>query len=137
MQWSPQEEVLAHPSVACFLTHCGWNSSMEALTLGVPMLTFPAWGDQVTNAKFLVDVFGVGIKLGYGQAEKKVVSREEVKKCLLEATEGPKADELKQNALKWKKDAETAVAVGGSSARNLDAFVKEIKKRGAVGVSGR
>ena len=79
----------------------------------------------------------MGIKLGYGQAEKKVVSREEVKKCLLEATEGPKADELKQNALKWKKDAETAVAVGGSSARNLDAFVKEIKKRGAVGVSGR
>ncbi|RZB43659.1 putative UDP-glucose glucosyltransferase [Glycine soja] len=137
VQWSPQEEVLAHPSVACFLTHCGWNSSMEALTLGVPMLTFPAWGDQVTNAKFLVDVFGVGIKLGYGKAEKKVVSREEVKKCLLEATEGPKADELKQNALKWKKDAETAVAVGGSSARNLDAFVKEIKKRGAVGVSGR
>ena len=55
----------------------------------------------------------------------------------MEATEGPKADELKQNALKWKKDAETAVAVGGSSARNLDAFVKEIKKRGAVGVSGR
>ncbi|KAK7269886.1 hypothetical protein RIF29_22673 [Crotalaria pallida] len=134
VQWSPQEQVLAHPSVACFVTHCGWNSSMEALTLGVPMLTFPAWGDQVTNAKFIVDVFGVGIRMGYSQAENKLVGREEVKKCLLEATEGPKAEELKKNALKWKKAAEAAVAVGGSSDRNLDAFVDDIKRRGNVKV---
>jgi len=134
VQWSPQEEVLAHPSVACFVTHCGWNSSMEALTLGVPMLTFPAWGDQVTNAKFLVDVYGVGIKLGYGQTEKKIVSRDVVNKCLLEATEGSKAEELKQKALKWKRAAEAAVAENGSSAMNLDAFVKDIKKRGSVRV---
>ena len=132
VQWSQQEEVLAHPSVACFVTHCGWNSSMEGVTLGVPMVTFPAWGDQVTNAKFLVDVYGVGIKLGYGQAENKVVSRDEVKKCLLEATKGPKAEELKQKALKWKTAAEAAVAADGSSARNLDAFLKDIEKRGAV-----
>jgi len=134
VQWSPQEEVLGHGSVACFVTHCGWNSSMEGVTLGVPMLTFPAWGDQVTNAKFLVDVYGVAIKLGYGQAEKKLVSREEVKKRLLEATVGPKAEELKQNALRWKMAAEAAVAANGSSAKNLDAFLKDIKKRGAVRV---
>jgi len=134
VQWSPQEEVLAHPSVVCFVTHCGWNSSMEGLTLGVPMLTFPAWGDQVTNAKFLVDVYGVGIKLGYGQAENKVVSREEVKKRLLEATIGPKAEELKQKALKWKRAAEGAVTANGSSAKNLDAFVEDVKKSSTVRV---
>ncbi|XP_004496936.1 putative UDP-glucose glucosyltransferase [Cicer arietinum] len=134
VNWSPQVEVLAHPSVACFITHCGWNSSLEALTLGVPMLTFPAWGDQVTNAKFLVDVFGVGIRLGYGMAANKLVTRDEVKKCLLEATSGEKAEELKQNAIKWKKAAEEAVAVGGSSDRNLDAFLKDIKKRGAFNI---
>ncbi|KAK7343490.1 hypothetical protein VNO77_12272 [Canavalia gladiata] len=130
--WSPQEEVLAHPSVTCFMTHCGWNSSMEALTLGVPMLTFPAWGDQVTNAKFLVDVFKVGIRLGYSQSEKKLVTRDEVKRCLLEATVGKKAEELKQNALKWKKAAEDALA--GSSDRHLDSFMEDIKKRGAVSI---
>jgi len=134
VQWSPQEEVLAHPSVACFVTHCGWNSSMEGLTLGVPMVTFPAWGDQVTNAKFLVDVYGVAIKLGYAKTEKRLVSRDEVKKCLLEATEGPKAEELKQKALKWKTAAEAAVAANGSSAKNLDAFVKDIKKLRGVRV---
>ncbi|XP_014511057.1 gallate 1-beta-glucosyltransferase-like [Vigna radiata var. radiata] len=135
VQWSPQEKVLGHVSVACFVTHCGWNSSMEGVALGVPMLTFPAWGDQVTNAKFLVDVYGVAIKLGYGQAEKKLVSRDEVKKRLLEATVGPKAEELKENAFKWKKAAEAAVAVNGSSARNLDAFLKDIKEGGAVSIN--
>ncbi|KAK7280314.1 hypothetical protein RJT34_25377 [Clitoria ternatea] len=130
VQWSPQEEVLSHPSVACFVTHCGWNSSMEAISLGVPMLTFPAWGDQVTNAKFLVDVFGVGIRLGYSNADNKLVTREEVKKCLLEAIQGPKAEELKENVQKWKKAAMAAVALGGSSDRHLAAFLDEIRNRG-------
>jgi len=134
VNWSPQEEVLAHPSVACFITHCGWNSSMEALSLGVPMLTFPAWGDQVTNAKFLVDVFGVGIRLGYSHADNKLVTRDEVKKCLLEATIGEKGEELKQNAIKWKKVAEEAVATGGSSDRNLDGFMEDIKNRGTINI---
>ncbi|CAL0308298.1 unnamed protein product [Lupinus luteus] len=126
VQWSPQEQVLAHPSVACFVTHCGWNSSMEALSLGVPVLTFPAWGDQVTNTKFLVDVFGIGVRLGYSQAENKMVTRDEVKRLLLEATKGSKAEELKKNALRWKMAAEAAVADGGSSQRNLHAFVEDI-----------
>ncbi|CAJ2630523.1 unnamed protein product [Trifolium pratense] len=134
VKWSPQEEVLTHPSLACFITHCGWNSSMEALSIGVPMLTFPAWGDQVTNAKFLVDVFGVGIRLGYGFMENKLITRDVVKKCLLEATTGEKAEELKKNAVKWKKAAENAVADGGSSDRNLDEFIEDIKKRGIVNI---
>ncbi|XP_068324812.1 putative UDP-glucose glucosyltransferase [Pyrus communis] len=128
VQWSPQEQVLAHPSVACFLTHCGWNSSVEALTSGVPLVTFPQWGDQVTNSKFLVDVFGVGLRLCRGRAENRLITRDEVEKCLLEATVGEKANELKQNALKWKKTAEEAVAEGGSSDRSLEDFIDEISK---------
>ncbi|CAL5209878.1 unnamed protein product [Lathyrus oleraceus] len=134
VEWSPQEQVLCNPSVGCFMTHCGWNSSMETLASGVPVLTFPAWGDQLTNAKFLVDVFGVGIRLGYGHLENKLVTRDEVKKCLLEAMTGEKTERLKQNAMKWKKAAEDAVAVGGSSDRNLDEFMEDIKKRGGVNV---
>ena len=134
IQWSPQEEVLAHPSVACFITHCGWNSSVEALTLGVPVVTFPQWGDQVINAKFLVDVFGVGVRLSRGLAENRLILTDEVEKCLLEATVGPKAVEMKQRALKWKAAAAEAVAVCGSSDKNIQSFVEEIRMRscGAV-----
>ncbi|KAI9128204.1 hypothetical protein K1719_001197 [Acacia pycnantha] len=128
VQWSPQEEVLAHPAVSCFVTHCGWNSSMEALTCGVPVLTFPAWGDQITNAKFLVDVFGVGVRLGRGLDQKKLTTRDEVKKCLEEATAGPRAQELKNSSLRWKAAAEAAIADGGSSSRNLEAFMEDVKR---------
>ncbi|XP_062177631.1 gallate 1-beta-glucosyltransferase-like [Alnus glutinosa] len=132
IQWSPQEQVLAHPSVACFITHCGWNSSMEALTLGVPVVAFPHWGDQVTNAKFLVDVFGVGLRLSRGLAENRLILRDEVEKCMLDAMVGPKAVEMKHNALKWKRAAKEAVAEGGSSDQNVKALVDEIRKRCAA-----
>jgi hypothetical protein len=132
IQWSLQEEVLAHPSVACFITHCGWNSSVEALTLGMPVVTFPQWGDQVTNAKFLVDVFGVGMRLSRGQAENRLILRDEVEKCLREAMLGPKAVEMKQRALKWKAAAAEAVAESGSSDQNIKAFADEIRKRCAA-----
>jgi hypothetical protein len=127
VKWCSQEKVLAHPSVACFLSHCGWNSTIEALASGVPVLTFSQIGDQLTNAKFIVDVFKIGIRVSHSQSEKKIVKRDEMKQFLLDATVGPEAEELRQNALKWKIAAEAARADGGSSERNLDAFVEDIK----------
>ncbi|KAI4298514.1 hypothetical protein L6164_032064 [Bauhinia variegata] len=129
VQYSPQEEVLAHPSVACFVTHCGWNSSVEALASGIPLVAFPQWSDQVTNAKYLVDVFRVAVRMCRGEAANELIKRDEVKRCLLEATEGPKAEEIRQNALKYKVAAEAAAAEGGSSDRNIQEFVDEVRKR--------
>ncbi|GAB2219820.1 hypothetical protein Droror1_Dr00007457 [Drosera rotundifolia] len=129
VHYSPQEQVLAHPAVACFVTHCGWNSMMESLTSGMPVVAFPQWGDQVTDAKFLVDVFGTGVRMCRGEHEDRIVPRDEVESCLREATTGPKAEERKKNALKWKKAAEDAVADGGSSDRNIQAFVEEAQRR--------
>ncbi|CAA3007293.1 limonoid UDP-glucosyltransferase [Olea europaea subsp. europaea] len=126
VQWSPQEQVLNHPSVACFVSHCGWNSTMEALTSGVPVVAFPQWGDQVTDAKYLVDVFKVGIRMCRGEADNRIIPRDEVEKCLPEATSGSTAEEIKINALKYKKAAEAAVEVGGSSDKNMQDFVDEI-----------
>ncbi|KAM3291486.1 gallate 1-beta-glucosyltransferase 84A23 isoform X2 [Capsicum chacoense] len=126
VQWCAQEQVLAHPSLACFLTHCGWNSTMEAISIGTPIIAFPQWGDQVLDAKYLVDVFNVGIQLCRGENENRIIPREEVEKCVREAMSGAKAVEMKQNALKWKKVAEDAVAEGGSSQQNLQAFIDEI-----------
>ncbi|KAF8404947.1 hypothetical protein HHK36_009842 [Tetracentron sinense] len=128
VQWCPQEKVLAHPSIACFVTHCGWNSSLESLSSGVPMVAFPQWGDQVTNAKLLADVYGVGVRLGRGESAGELVSREEVERCVVEATRGPKAEEMKKNSLKWKKAAEEAVVEGGSSDRNIQSFVDDIRR---------
>ncbi|EOA16557.1 hypothetical protein CARUB_v10004716mg [Capsella rubella] len=126
VEWCSQEKVLGHPAISCFLSHCGWNSTMEALTSGVPVVCFPQWGDQVTDAVYLVDVFKTGVRLGRGAAEKKVVPREVVAEKLLEATVGEHAAELRENAQRWKKEAETAVAYGGSSDRNFREFVDKL-----------
>ncbi|GJX62257.1 gallate 1-beta-glucosyltransferase-like protein [Tanacetum coccineum] len=128
VHWSPQAQVLTHPAVSCFLTHCGWNSTLEALSSGVPVVAFPRWGDQVTDAKYLADEWKVGIRMCRGEAENRVTGRDEVEVCLREATSGLKARELKKNTLNWKKAAEEAVAEGGSSDRNIQEFVDEVRK---------
>ncbi|GLT76697.1 hypothetical protein SLA2020_483420 [Shorea laevis] len=137
VQWSPQEKVLAHPAVACFVTHCGWNSTMESLSSGMPVVAFPQWGDQVTDAVYLTEVFKTGVRMCRGEAEDRIIPRDEVEKCLKEAMVGPKAMEMKQNALKWKTAAEAAIAEGGSSDRNLQAFVDEVTRRSVEIAAGR
>nr|UXB92763.1 glycosyltransferase [Helleborus thibetanus] len=127
VQWCPQDRVLAHPSVACFVTHCGWNSSMEILSSGVPIVAAPQWGDQVTNAKFLAEVYGVGVRLLRKEKDLKTLSKEKIEKCIIDVTRGPKAEEIRRNAAKWKKAAEEAGADDGSSIKHLEAFVKDIQ----------
>ncbi|KAI3885838.1 hypothetical protein MKX03_017958 [Papaver bracteatum] len=131
VEWCPQEQVLAHPAVSCFMTHCGWNSSMESLSSGVPVIAFPQWGDQHTNAKFLVDVYQVGLRMKKNTSESHgvaLVDREEVERCIFEVTKGVGAKEMKKNAMKWKRSAEEAGVDGGSSHRNIQLLIADIQR---------
>ncbi|XP_022762361.1 UDP-glycosyltransferase 84B1-like [Durio zibethinus] len=122
--WSPQTKVLTHPSIACFITHCGWNSLLETFVAGVPVIAYPQWSDQPTNAKLIVDVLKVGLRLKPGPEG--VISNEELEKCIKQILSWPESEEFKKNAAKWKQAAREAVACGGSSDRNIQLFVDEI-----------
>lgn len=124
VNWSPQLQILADESVGCFFSHCGWNSTIEALSLGVPMVVMPQWTDQTTNAKFVQDVWKVGIRVNVD--EKGMVGRAELEGCIREVMEGDKGKELKKNALKWREAAKEAVSEGGTSDRDIDKFVSKI-----------
>ncbi|XVF45061.1 hypothetical protein PTKIN_Ptkin02bG0175400 [Pterospermum kingtungense] len=130
VSWSPQTKVLAHPSIACFITHCGWNSLLETCVAGVPVLAYPQWSDQPTNAKLIVDVLKVGVRLKPGLEG--VVSNE-IEKCIKEVLSGPKSEEFKKNAAALKLAAREAVAIGGSSDRNIQLFVNEIAQSSWTG----
>ncbi|KAL4385684.1 hypothetical protein GQ457_15G024270 [Hibiscus cannabinus] len=122
--WSPQLQVLAHEAVGCFMSHCGWNSTMEALSLGVPMVAVPQWTDQPTNAKFIADVWQVGIRAEVDG--KGIIRKEEIERCVREIMEGDRSEDIKRNATKWKKLAIEAADHGGSSDTNIIEFIAQL-----------
>nr|BAA89009.1 anthocyanin 5-O-glucosyltransferase [Petunia x hybrida] len=125
--WCSQLEVLKHPSLGCFVSHCGWNSALESLACGVPVVAFPQWTDQMTNAKQVEDVWKSGVRVRIN--EDGVVESEEIKRCIeLVMDGGEKGEELRKNAKKWKELAREAVKEGGSSHKNLKAFIDDVAK---------
>ncbi|XP_043688417.1 UDP-glycosyltransferase 82A1 [Telopea speciosissima] len=63
LSWAPQKELLQHEAIGCYLTHCGWNSTMEAIEFGKSLLCYPVSGDQFVNCKFIVKVWGIGVEM--------------------------------------------------------------------------
>lgn len=126
VNWTPQLEVLSNHAVGCFFTHCGWNSTLEALCLGVPMVALPQWTDQPTNAKFVEDVWKVGIRVK--ENENGIVTREEVENCIRVVMEKDLGREMRINAKKWKELAIEAVSQGGTSDNNINEFINNLKR---------
>ncbi|KAK1304490.1 putative UDP-glucose flavonoid 3-O-glucosyltransferase 3 [Acorus calamus] len=86
--WVPQKEILAHPATGGFVTHCGWNSILEGVWFGVPMMAWPMYAEQRFNAVVVTEVVrvAVGMKLDY-ERDGGVVKAEEVERgvrCLME-----------------------------------------------------
>ncbi|XP_059447402.1 UDP-glycosyltransferase 75C1-like [Corylus avellana] len=126
--WCSQLEVLSHPSLGCFVTHCGWNSTLESLSCGVPVVAFPHWSDQGTNAKLIEDMWKTGVRVAAN--EDGIVGGDEIKRCLELILGGGRGEDIRKNAMKWKALAAEAAKEGGSSYNNLKAFVDEIAQGG-------
>ncbi|CAL1382357.1 unnamed protein product [Linum trigynum] len=118
--WCPQEEVLNHPSVGGFLTHCGWGSMLESLTSGVPVMCWPFFGDQPMNCRFACTEWGIGMEV------EKDVKRGAVEKLVRELMNGEEGQKMRNKAGDWGKLAREATGPGGSSALNLDRLVSEV-----------
>ncbi|XP_010506284.1 PREDICTED: UDP-glycosyltransferase 74F2-like [Camelina sativa] len=131
LKWSPQLQVLSHKAIGCFLTHCGWNSTMEALTIGVPMVTMPQWTDQPMNAKYIQDVWKAGVRV---KTDKKsgIAKREEIEFSIKEAMEGERSVEMKRNVKKWRDLAVKSLNEGGSTDINIDTFVSKVERNKVI-----
>ncbi|XWS74874.1 hypothetical protein CRYUN_Cryun01aG0035700 [Craigia yunnanensis] len=118
--WAPQEEVLNHPAVGGFLTHSGWNSTLESVVAGVPMICWPYFADQQVNSMFVSEVWKIGLDM------KDVCDRRVVEKMVNDLLVDRK-EELVKSAAKMAKLANESVSVGGSSYCNLDRLLEDIR----------
>ncbi|GLJ08508.1 hypothetical protein SUGI_0090020 [Cryptomeria japonica] len=127
VKWAPQVKVLSHPSVGGFLTHCGWNSCLESISMGIPMLGWPYFCDQFLNCRFCKDVWKIGIDLeGVDVDENLVLRKEEIEKTVRRLMEGKEAQELRKRGMELKEAAFKAVGQGGSSCMNLNRFIHDM-----------
>lgn len=120
---APQQKVLFHPSIACFLSHCGWNSTIEGVANGVPFLCWPYFADQFLNQSYLCDVWKIGLR--FNRNESGIIIRDEIR-IKVEQLLGD--EQIKGRALELKEMVISSISEGGSSNKNFGDFVKWIIK---------
>jgi hypothetical protein len=122
VEWCDQVRVLSHASVGCFVTHCGWNSVLESLACGTPMVGVGRLSDQRINAQLVENEWRVGVRAEVDSNG--VLRATELRRCVEEVMgDGEAAAEVRRMARKWKQVVGEAMGTGGSSGRNLMAFV--------------
>uniref|UniRef100_A0A2N9GNZ4 Glycosyltransferase n=1 Tax=Fagus sylvatica TaxID=28930 RepID=A0A2N9GNZ4_FAGSY len=141
--WAPQVLILSHPAIGGFLTHCGWNSTLEGICAGIPMVTWPLFVDQFLNEKLVVQVLKIGVRIGvedpvkWGEEEKigVYVRKEDVKMAIdMLMDEGGEREARQKRARELSQKAKGAVEEGGSSDLNIKLLIQDIMKQASDAV---
>ncbi|EYU34484.1 hypothetical protein ABFS82_10G093500 [Erythranthe guttata] len=124
--WCDQIRVLSNTAIGGFLTHNGWNSTLESMWCGVPMICYPINWDQPTNRKLVVDDWKIGINLcDYGTS----VDRKQVAEKIKQLMSGTTSMSLRKEADNIKAILQKAVEVDGSSEKNFDQFIENLRAK--------
>ncbi|KAM0939435.1 putative hydroquinone glucosyltransferase [Dioscorea sansibarensis] len=130
--WIPQMKVLRHASTGGFLTHCGWNSSLESIVNAVPLIAWPLYAEQRLNAVFLAE--GLKIALTVGKDDDGLVRREEISRVVKCLMEGDKGRRTREKIKELSEAACRAVGEGGSSSRSIMELVSEWKRLSLINI---
>ncbi|KAK7252019.1 hypothetical protein RIF29_35692 [Crotalaria pallida] len=132
--WAPQVMILDHEAVGGFVTHCGWNSALEGVCAGLPMVTWPMYGEQFYNAKFLSDIVkigvGVGVQTWIGMMGGEPVKKDAIEMAVKRIMVGEEAEEMRKRAKELGQKAKRAVEEGGSSYNCFTSLIKDLRSRG-------
>ncbi|KAK1587018.1 hypothetical protein Q3G72_008624 [Acer saccharum] len=123
--WAPQADILGHPSVGGFLSHCGWNSTLESIVNGIPMIGWPLFAEQKMNATMLTEEIGVAVRSKASSLDG-IVGREEIKMMIRRIMVDKEGHEMRSRVKEVKCSAEKALNnKGGSSYNSLLQVVEE------------
>jgi UDP:flavonoid glycosyltransferase YjiC (YdhE family) len=133
--WAPQMVILNHAAVGGFVTHCGWNSTLEAASAGVPMVTWPRYADQFYNEKLVVELLKIGVGVGSTEYASKLEARRLIRgEVVAEAIgrvmgDGVEAEEIRERARVLGERARRAGEKGGSSYDDVGRLMDELMAR--------
>lgn len=127
-EWVDQREILNHESVEGFLSHCGWNSVMESVCAGVPILAWPMMAEQPLNARMVVEEIKVGLRVE--GSVRGFVKAEGLEKTVKGLMEGEKGEEVRKKVKEFADLARKAVEEGGSSWQTLQSLIDEVCSEG-------
>ncbi|KAH9688037.1 UDP-glycosyltransferase 76B1 [Citrus sinensis] len=120
VKWAPQQQVLAHPAVGCFWTHSGWNSTLESICEGIPMICQPYFGDQMVNSRYVSHAWRVGLQLE-GKLERK-----EIERAILRVMVKADSQEMRERATYLNEKVDICLQQGGSSYQSLGRLTDHI-----------
>ncbi|KAJ8770797.1 hypothetical protein K2173_021444 [Erythroxylum novogranatense] len=122
--WSPQSDILSHPSVGAFLSHSGWNSVLESITNGVPMIVWPLYAEQRLNATLLVEELGIAIR-SKTLPSREVIGREEIENLIRTILVDEEGAKIRNRVKELKLSGEKALSKGGSSRNALSQVAQQ------------
>ncbi|KAE8695913.1 putative UDP-glucosyl transferase 72E1 [Hibiscus syriacus] len=122
--WAPQVQILSHPSVGGFLSHCGWNSTLESIMNGVPMIAWPLYAEQKMNAAMLTEDFEIAVRPKVSTTEE-IVGREVIGNMVITIMADKEGKAMRDRVKELKNRAEKALCKGGSSFNFLSQVAKD------------
>lgn len=133
--WAPQLLILENRAIGGMVSHCGWNTVVESMNVGLPMVTWPLFAEHFFNEKLVVDVLKIGVPVGtkewrnWNEFGSEVVTREEIEKAIGVVMDGGEEGEgMRQRAKALSNAAKKAIKLGGSSHNNMMELIRELKE---------
>ncbi|XP_061362370.1 zeatin O-glucosyltransferase-like [Gastrolobium bilobum] len=126
--WAPQLEILSHTSTGGFMSHCGWNSCVESITMGVPIATWPMHSDQPRNSVLITQVLKIGLVVKDWDKRDESVTASVIENAVRRLMETKEGDEIRERAIDLKKAIRKSMDEGGVSRMEIDSFMAHITR---------
>ncbi|KAM3338768.1 zeatin O-glucosyltransferase-like [Capsicum galapagoense] len=127
-EWAPQPEILAHSSTGGFMSHCGWNSCIESITMGVPIAAWPMHGDQPSNSFLVTEVLRIGLIVREWEKREELVSASSIENVVRKLMASEEGDAIRKRAEELGEVVRCSTENGGSSQIELDSFIAHITR---------
>ncbi|CAA3016818.1 zeatin O-glucosyltransferase-like [Olea europaea var. sylvestris] len=127
--WAPQLEILGHPSTGGFMSHCGWNSCTESISMGVPIAAWPMHSDQPRNAVLVTEVLKIGLEVRNWASRDKLVSPAMVENVVRRLMDSAGGEEMRKRAAELGDAVKQSVMEGGATHKEMDSFIAHISRQ--------